>query len=161
MQVETTVAEIDDDELAAENLDEIPMQEEGTIVVTTGGSDDNQTAVALFDPDVDDDAAKKKIGFEDIEVPRPRHAKFSAMPFCYGLIFGVGGLFMIYGVAANLGPEQTKLWLITSIISLAIKIFFADPIKIVAAAALLQCAERFESNTLQRVADMLGGDADD
>ena len=37
-----------------------------------------------------------KLEEETIEVPQPRHFKATTLPFCYSLICGFGGLFMIY-----------------------------------------------------------------
>jgi hypothetical protein len=97
----------------------------------------------MMDEVTDPEAAQmlvdaKKDGLEVAEVLRPRHAKMSALPFCYGLTFGFGGLFMIYGVAANLGPDATLVWLVASVTALAMKVFLADPLKVAFAAVLMQ-----------------------
>ena len=85
----------------------------------------------------------------DEVVQRPfKLASKSMLPFGYGLVFGCAGLFMIYGVAANLGPEKTQLWLITAMNSLLIKIAVADPCKLAAVAALTQHAEHLASDAV-------------
>lgn len=95
------------------------------------------------------------------QIPRPRPPKMSTVPFCYGFACGFGGLFMIYGVAANLGPEQTKLWLITSVSALGMKMCFSDPLKIFASTVFLQIAESLESSVLGDIAAFLAGDDDE
>ena len=95
------------------------------------------------------------------QIPRPRPPKMSTVPFCYGFACGFGGLFMIYGVAANLGPEQTKLWLITSVSALGMKMCFSDPLKIIASTGFLQVAESLESSVLGDIAAFIAGDDDE
>jgi hypothetical protein len=96
-----------------------------------------------------------------LAVPRPRPPRMSMVPFCYGGICGFGGLFMIYGAAANLGPEQTKLWLITSVSALGLKVCFSEPLKIIGSTVFLQIAENLESSVLGDIAAFMAGDDDE
>jgi len=47
----------------------------------------------------------------------------------------------VQGVAANLGPEQTKLWLLTSIAAVGMQIV-TEPFKMLFSVALLQLVVR-------------------
>ena len=75
-------------------------------------------------------------------------------PLAYGFVFGFGALFMIYGIAAGLGPERTKQWLAAAFISLVLKVFFMDPMKVAAMACFVQYAEGLDSEIMQRLADV-------
>lgn len=98
---------------------------------------------------------------EDAVISRPRHANMAMLPFCYALTVGIGGLAMIYGVAANLGPDATMIWLVASVGSFALKICVCDPLKVAFAAALLQLAERLELGSVTTLDTFLaGGDGD-
>jgi hypothetical protein len=90
-----------------------------------------------------------------LPVPRPKH--HAALPLCYGFIFGFGGLFIIYGIAANLGAENTAQWLGAAFLSLVIKVLIMDPLKVAAMAVFVQYAETLDSTVAQRLADHLRG----
>ena len=51
---------------------------------------------------------------------------------------------MIYGVAAGLGAEKTRLWLLTALGSLALKIVAVDPCKQAVMAGVTQHADHLE-----------------
>ena len=77
------------DDLEAEHLDDLEAEDLDDIAVHDAAADGSENAKDTAD------------GTEAPKVPRPRHPKYSAMPFCYGTIFGFGGIFMIYGVAVR------------------------------------------------------------
>jgi hypothetical protein len=88
-------------------------------------------------------------------LPVPRRKHYAALPLCYGFIFGFSGLFMIYGIAANLGAERTAQWLSAAFLSLVIKVLIMDPVKVVAMACFVQYAETLDSDVAQRIADAM------
>jgi hypothetical protein len=91
--------------------------------------------------------------------PIPRAWYFAMLPFLYALIFGVGGLVMIASIAAGLGAKNTKAWLISALMSLALKVFFVDPIKVCALTAFIQFAEDYNRETLGKALANKAGQA--
>ena len=87
---------------------------------------------------------------EDGRNPKPRPCCFAFIPIFYGFAVGSGALLVVMATAAGLGPENTKLWLISAFMSLVIKVFIADPIKVVFLTAFLQWAEDSNRNTLAK-----------
>jgi hypothetical protein len=81
--------EEEEDDFEAEHLDDLEAENLDDIAVHDAAADGSENAKDTAD------------GTEAPKVPRPRHPKYSAMPFCYGTIFGFGGIFMIYGVAVR------------------------------------------------------------
>jgi Ca2+-dependent lipid-binding protein len=77
------------------------------------------------------------------ELGIPRGTSQAMLPLCYGLIIGGGGLLTVAGIAAKLGPESTKLWLMSAMGSLLIKVVLVDPIKVCLTAAVIQWGESY------------------
>ena len=50
--------------------------------------------------------------------------------------------------------ERTKQWLAAAFISLVLKVFFMDPMKVAAMACFVQYAEGLDSEIMQRLADV-------
>ena len=85
--------------------------------------------------------------------PQPRAACFMTIPFVYAAIFGLGGILMMAAVAAKMGPERTRAWLIASMISLAINILIVQPLQVIVLAAFIQLAENSENAVLEKIVD--------
>ena len=79
--------------------------------------------------------------------PRPRKARAACLPILVGLVFGLVCLFMIYGIAAKLGPAHTKLWLFAAGTSLFMKVFVNDMLKVALLAVCLKCADQINGES--------------
>ncbi len=90
-----------------------------------------------------------------LPIPRPTH--HAALPLCYGFVFGFGALFVIYGIAANLGAESTAQWLGAAFLSLVIKVFIMEPLQVTAMTVFVQYAETLDSQVAHSLADGLRG----
>ena len=88
--------------------------------------------------------------------PRPRRWQFAMLPFMYALVFGCGGLFMIATLAAGLGANNTRAWLISAAVAVVLKVFVADPIKVCVLTAFLQFAEDYTRKALVKARDTAG-----
>jgi hypothetical protein len=107
---------------------------------------------------------RKMLGQNDdqlITIPaEPRPFIAAVVPIGVAVAVGLLGTMMIYGLAANLGPENTKVWLIAAATSFVTKMFIIQPLRVFAAAVLLKCADAFHSATLERLTraiDVNGG----
>ena len=87
---------------------------------------------------------------DDDAQPVPRKWYWSLLPFLYSLVFGCGGLLIIASVAAGLGKENTINWLMAALMSLVMKVFIVDPVKVIALTAFLQYAEDYNRDTLAK-----------
>jgi hypothetical protein len=93
---------------------------------------------------------------EDADVPAvPRPHRAAMVPIIIALVVGLAGLFMIYGLAANLGAENTKVWLIAATTAFVNQMFLMQPAKVLLATGLMKCADEFRSDTLDRIAGAL------
>ena len=79
--------------------------------------------------------------------PRPRKAKASCLPIVVALVCGLGCLFMIYGIAAKLGPAHTKMWMYAAGTSLLMKALINDMLKITVLAVFLKCADNINTES--------------
>ena len=93
---------------------------------------------------------------EDADIPAvPRPHRAALWPIIIALLVGLGGLFYIYGLAANLGAENTRVWLIAASTSFVSKMFLIQPAKVLFATGLMKCADNFRSETLERISGAL------
>ena len=79
----------------------------------------------------------------------------STMPVAVAFAIGLFGIFMIYGLAAGLGPENTKVWLIAAASSFVTKVFCTQPLRVLASAVFLKLADSFHSTTMRQIAKLL------
>jgi prephenate dehydrogenase len=117
-----------------------------TAALAAGGGEDGEGPEHLPIPWLD---GENPTGDESAE-PEPRKWYFSLLPFLYSLVFGCGGLLIIASVAAGLGPENTMNWLMAALMSLVMKVFIVDPVKVIALTAFLQYAEDYNRDTLAK-----------
>ena len=95
-------------------------------------------------------------GDERVHVPAvPRPPISLLYPVLFALGVGCAGLFLIYGLAASLGPENTKLWLLSAASSFGMKMFIIQPMRVCLAVLLMKCADAFRSDTLERITGAL------
>ena len=52
-------------------------------------------------------------------------------PLGWGLLLGAFGIITMGAIASRLGPDSTRLWLLSALLSLLIKVCVVDPLKIV------------------------------
>eukprot|EP01043_Picozoa_sp_COSAG02_P035908 COSAG02_NODE_2600_length_8448_cov_43.599473_7_plen_397_part_00 len=96
---------------------------------------------------------------EDVsQLPTPRHPCASLLPLIYGLLVGGAGLFFIATFAARLGPQSTRLWLVSALGSVVLKILVVEPARIFASTALLNVAERCCADRLKLARSRKGDD---
>ena len=73
--------------------------------------------------------------------PRPTLALAPVLVF--GCATTAAGLAMIAMYSANMSPENTRLWFMTTFWSLVLKIAVLDPMRLVFQMSVLQCAENW------------------
>ena len=99
--------------------------------------------------------AKTALGPKDkerVKIPAvPRPFVSSVVPVAVAVGIGLFGIWMIFGLAANLGPENTKVWLIAAATSFVTKMFLIQPARVCGSAVVLKCADKFHSARLEQI----------
>jgi hypothetical protein len=149
---------------------------DGVDVRSDGDGEDDQ--VSYFSPPRSENETSKRLSFkqagekirthnrvqlalgpQDEEAPTipavPRPMSASTMPVAVAFAIGLFGIFMIYGLAAGLGPENTKVWLIAAASSFVTKVFCTQPLRVLASAVFLKLADSFHSTTMRQIAKLL------
>ena len=76
-----------------------------------------------------------------VRTAKPRGKASLAPVLGFGFTATVLGLVMIFFYSANMSPENTQLWFMTTFWSLLLKIAVLDPLRLVFQIAVLQCVE--------------------
>lgn len=76
-----------------------------------------------------------------VRTAKPRSRISLAPVLVFGFTTTIAGLVMIFLFSANMSPENTRLWFMTTFWSIVLKIAVLDPVRLVVKTAVLQCVE--------------------